>query len=146
MNGPKVCVVGASNIDLISYVPRLPALGETLHGTRFSTGFGGKGANQAVMAAKLGAEVVIVTKLGRDDFGDRTLDNFRRFGIDVGSIAQTDDASTGVRRSSSTRQATTPSSSSPVPTTCSMPATSRPPDRRWLPPEWSSVSSRFRSR
>lgn len=96
MNRPRVCVVGASNIDLISYVPRLPVLGETLHGSRFSTGFGGKGANQAVMAAKLGASVVIVTKVGRDDFGDRTLDNFRRLGIDVDQVSQTDQASTGV--------------------------------------------------
>lgn len=96
MNRPNVCVVGASNIDLISYVPRLPALGETLHGNRFTTGFGGKGANQAVMAAKLGAGVVMVTKVGRDDFGDRTLDNLRRFGIDVQQVSQTDEAATGV--------------------------------------------------
>jgi len=96
MNRPRVCVVGASNIDLISYVPRLPALGETLHGSRFNTGFGGKGANQAVMAAKLGADVVIVTKVGRDDFGDRTVDNFRRLGVDVGQVSRTDQASTGV--------------------------------------------------
>ena len=96
MKRPKVCVVGASNIDLISYLPRLPALGETLHGDRFATGFGGKGANQAVMAAKLGAHVVMITKVGRDDFGDRTLDNFRGFGIDVEQVSQTAQASTGV--------------------------------------------------
>ena len=54
MSKPKICVVGASNIDLVSYAPRLPRLGETIPGTRFETGFGGKGANQAVMAAKLG--------------------------------------------------------------------------------------------
>lgn len=96
MNRPRVCVVGASNIDLVSYVPRLPVLGETLHGSRFSTGFGGKGANQAVMAAKLGASVAMVSKVGRDDFGDRTLDNFRRFGVDVEQVSQTDRASTGV--------------------------------------------------
>lgn len=96
MNRPKLCVVGASNIDLISYVPRLPTMGETLHGSTFRTGFGGKGANQAVMAAKLGASVVMVTKVGRDDFGDRTLDNFRGVGIDVGQVSQTDQAPTGV--------------------------------------------------
>lgn len=96
MSRPKVCVVGASNMDLISYVPRLPALGETLHGSTFRTGFGGKGANQAVMAAKLGAEVVIVTKLGTDAFGDRTLDNFRRLGVDVSRVSRTDAAATGV--------------------------------------------------
>ena len=59
MANPKICVVGASNIDLISYAPRLPKLGETLPGTRFQMGFGGKGANQAVMAALLGATVTM---------------------------------------------------------------------------------------
>ena len=49
----KVCVVGASNVDLISYVDRLPKEGETLKGIRFQSGFGGKGANQAVQAAFL---------------------------------------------------------------------------------------------
>ena len=56
MARPKICVVGASNIDLISYAPRLPKLGETIPGTRFHMGFGGKGANQAVMAARLGGD------------------------------------------------------------------------------------------
>ena len=68
----RICVVGAANLDLISYVPRLPKLGETLHGSKFHMGFGGKGANQAVMAAKLGAQVSMVTKLGRDVFGENT--------------------------------------------------------------------------
>jgi ribokinase len=49
----RICVVGAANLDLISYVPRLPKLGETLHGSKFRMGFGGKRANQAVRAAKL---------------------------------------------------------------------------------------------
>ena len=77
---PRICVVGAANIDLISYVPRLPRMGETLHGTRFHMGFGGKGANQAIMAAKLGGDVVMVTKLGRDVFGENTLANFQVLG------------------------------------------------------------------
>jgi len=64
MDRPAICVVGAANMDLISYVPRLPRLGETLHGSKFQMGFGGKGANQAVMAAKLGAEVAMITKRG----------------------------------------------------------------------------------
>lgn len=91
-----VCVVGAALIDLISYVPRLPALGETLHGTDFRTGFGGKGANQAVMAAKLGASVSMVTKLGRDTFGDDMLANFRSLGIDTTFVSFDDSASSGV--------------------------------------------------
>jgi len=80
---PKVCVVGSSMIDLISKVPRLPKLGETLVGHAFHMGYGGKGANQAVMAAKLGAQVTMVNKLGRDVFGEGTLKNYREQGIDT---------------------------------------------------------------
>jgi ribokinase len=93
---PKICVVGACNIDLISYVPRMPVIGETLHGTRFHMGFGGKGANQAVMAAKLGADVTMITKLGRDVFGENTLQNFQRFGIATQHVHFTANAFSGV--------------------------------------------------
>lgn len=96
MAQPKICVVGASNLDLISYVPRLPRMGETLHGTRFHMGYGGKGANQAVMAAKLGGDVAMVTKLGRDTFGENTLENFESWGIDTQHIFFTDQAFSGV--------------------------------------------------
>lgn len=96
MVSPRVCVVGAANIDLISYVPRLPHLGETLHGTTFRMGYGGKGANQAVMAAKLGASVSMVTKLGRDTFGEGTLANFRAMGVGTDHVSFADDASSGV--------------------------------------------------
>jgi ribokinase len=92
----EVCVVGASNMDLISYVPRLPIEGETLHGTEFRMGFGGKGANQAVMAAKLGADVSMITKLGNDVFGKQTLENFQKFGIDTGTVFLTEQAFSGV--------------------------------------------------
>ena len=91
-----VCVVGASNIDLISYIPRLPVEGETLHGTEFCMGFGGKGANQAVMAAKLGAKVSIITKLGDDIFGNQTLENFQNFGVDINDVSFTKEAFSGV--------------------------------------------------
>ena len=80
---PKICVVGSSMIDLISKVPRLPKLGETLVGHSFHLGYGGKGANQAVMAAKLGARVTMVNKVGRDVFGEGTLGNYREQGIDT---------------------------------------------------------------
>ena len=93
---PKICVVGASNMDLISYAPRLPKLGETLPGTRFQMGFGGKGANQAVMAAKLGAEVAIITKLGDDIFGKDTLKNYETLGFDTRHVLFTTESSTGV--------------------------------------------------
>lgn len=93
---PRVCVIGACNIDLISYVPRLPEMGETLHGSAFHLGYGGKGANQAVMAAKLGALVTLVSKVGRDVFGEGTLDNLRRWRIDTTHVGATEDAFSGV--------------------------------------------------
>jgi ribokinase len=80
---PVICMVGSSNIDLIARVPRLPAPGETLIGSSFSMGFGGKGANQAVMAARLGAQVRVVTKVGRDIFGQDTVKNYAAQGIDT---------------------------------------------------------------
>lgn len=93
---PRICMVGSSNTDLIARVPRLPVPGETLHGHSFQTGFGGKGANQAVMAARLGAEVSVVTKLGRDSFGENTLKNFRDQGIDTTHVLFDAQAASGV--------------------------------------------------
>lgn len=92
----KVCVVGSSNVDLVTYAPRLPVLGETLPGSRFEQSFGGKGANQAVMAAKLGADVTFVTKVGDDLFGRDYLENFRNLGLDTRHVLVTSAASTGV--------------------------------------------------
>ena len=96
MARPKICVVGSSNLDLISYVPRLHRMGETLHGDRFQMGFGGKGANQAVMAARLGGDVVMVTKVGDDIFGQDTRRNYAQVGIDTTHVHVTDQAFSGV--------------------------------------------------
>ncbi len=96
MSRGPVVVVGAANLDLISYVPRLPTAGETLHGSSFQMGYGGKGANQAVMAAKLGSAVEMVAKLGTDVFGDGTHDNFRAQGVDTTHVHRTDAAFSGV--------------------------------------------------
>lgn len=93
---PKICVVGASNVDLVSFVPRVPKIGETLHGSRFFTGFGGKGANQAVMAAKLGAMVTMVTKVGEDSFGKDYLANYQQLDFDTRYVLTTAAAATGV--------------------------------------------------
>lgn len=93
---PKICVLGACNTDLVSFVPRMPALGETLHGERFHMGFGGKGANQAVMAAKLGADVTMLAKLGKDVFGENTLRNFKDLRINTRHVHFTEAASSGV--------------------------------------------------
>ncbi len=90
---PVIAVVGSTMIDLISYAPRIPDAGETIVGTDFRMGFGGKGANQAVMARLLGARVAMVNALGRDAYGDMTLANFAAFGIDTTYVSQVDRSS-----------------------------------------------------
>lgn len=95
MNG-SIVVVGAAMLDLITYLPRLPVAGETLHGSSFRMGYGGKGANQAVMAAKLGSQVAMVAKLGTDVFGDGTFENFQRQHVGTRHVHRTSDAFSGV--------------------------------------------------
>ncbi|MCC5947919.1 MAG: ribokinase [Nitriliruptoraceae bacterium] len=92
----SVVVIGACMLDLISYVPRLPASGETLHGSTFQMGYGGKGANQAVMAAKLGASVTLISKVGSDVFGDGTYENLTSVGIDTAHVHRAKEAFSGV--------------------------------------------------
>ncbi|MCY4368565.1 MAG: ribokinase [bacterium] len=92
-NRPTVVVVGSTMIDLVAYVSRMPGRGETLVGDRFQMGFGGKGANQAVMARLLGAEVVMVNCLGDDAYGEMTLDNFANYGIDTTNVNRVPGAS-----------------------------------------------------
>eukprot|EP01121_Diplochlamys_sp_Union-15-3_P008269 TRINITY_DN2185_c0_g1_i1.p1 TRINITY_DN2185_c0_g1~~TRINITY_DN2185_c0_g1_i1.p1 ORF type:complete len:309 (+),score=78.19 TRINITY_DN2185_c0_g1_i1:89-1015(+) len=93
---PKVVVVGSSNMDLISYVPHLPKKGETLFGSKFVTGFGGKGANQAVMAALLGSHTVMIGKVGTDEFGKQMKQNFESKKVDTKYLFVTDECSSGV--------------------------------------------------
>ena len=85
---PAIAVVGSLNIDLIAYAQRVPGPGETVMGDRFSMGFGGKGANQAVMAARLGARVSMVGALGDDVYADMTFDNLARQSIDSAHVAR----------------------------------------------------------
>jgi len=73
----KICVVGSANIDQISYVKKTPGDGETVFGDSYQMGFGGKGANQAVMAGLLGAEVYMIACLGSDVYRDMTIENFK---------------------------------------------------------------------
>ena len=83
-NGIKsgvIAVVGSAMMDLTAYADVLPEPGQTLAGQLFTTGFGGKGANQAVMAAHCGAEVHFIGKLGKDVFGTAIADNFVKVGI-----------------------------------------------------------------
>jgi ribokinase len=80
---PRILVVGSTMIDLIAYADRLPGDGETVVGSSYETGFGGKGANQAVMAARFGADVAMVNTLGQDGHGDAYLERFAAEGIDT---------------------------------------------------------------
>ena len=94
--GGGVLVVGSANVDLVAYAPRLPVSGETLAGLSFEQSPGGKGANQAVAAAKLGSDVRFVTQLGEDSMGEGSLANYRAAGIDTTHIFSTSEAKTGV--------------------------------------------------
>ncbi len=93
---PRLCVVGSANIDLTFRTARLPRPGETLIGTAVNLGFGGKGANQAVMAARLGAQVTLVGKLGRDGFAEESRRNLQQEGIDATHVGADDGRSSGV--------------------------------------------------
>jgi ribokinase len=88
-------VIGSTNMDLTTTVERMPAWGETVLARHFETSFGGKGANQAVAAAKLGAEVVMVTNLGDDTLGESALNNFKSCGIDTAHVRSIPNQSTG---------------------------------------------------
>lgn len=90
---PTVVVVGSTMMDMITYIDTVPESGETLIGDSFALGFGGKGANQSVMAARMGANVYMVNTLGDDVFGDSTLKNFQDQGINTTFVARTAGAS-----------------------------------------------------
>ena len=94
---PKIVVVGSSNTDMVVRSEHLPARGETVLGQKFIMTAGGKGANQAVAAARLGAEVVFVARLGRDLFGDRALAGYQAEGINTAYIVRDDERSFGRR-------------------------------------------------
>ena len=85
-----IAVVGSAMMDLTAYADVLPEPGQTLAGQLFTTGFGGKGANQAVMAAHCGAEVHFIGKLGNDVFGNSIADNFVKVGIHSDSVERSD--------------------------------------------------------
>ena len=93
---PRIAVVGSNMIDLVTYVDRMPKDGETVEAPSFEMGFGGKGANQAVAAAKLGAEVMMVTKVGDDLFAQNQRENFARHGIDTRHVGSVPGMSSGV--------------------------------------------------
>ncbi|MFJ8695216.1 ribokinase [Streptomyces roseolilacinus] len=87
---PRIAVLGSTNMDLVAYVARAPGLGETVAGREFRTVPGGKGANQAVAAARAGAEVSMIGAVGSDDFGVRLRAALAESGVDTGLLRTVD--------------------------------------------------------
>ncbi|MGG4553724.1 ribokinase [Paenibacillus humicus] len=83
---PKITVVGSINMDLVTITTQVPKIGETLLGKQFQMNPGGKGANQAVAAARLGADVRLIGCVGNDRFGQDILQHLRNEGVDVSDV------------------------------------------------------------
>ncbi len=95
MAKPKVCVLGAFVADLTCRTKKMPKWGETILGIAFKLGPGGKGSNQAVAAARLNSEVILITKLGRDAFGEMARDFYRQHGMSLDRIYEDPEESSG---------------------------------------------------
>ena len=93
---PRIAVVGSNMVDLVTYVDRMSVKGETVEAPSFEMGHGGKGANQAVAAAKLGASVVMITAVGDDMFADATIRNLEAVGIDTAHVRRVKGKPSGV--------------------------------------------------
>src|SRR5699024_2019134 len=96
MSKPKITIVGSINMDLVTVTDQVANAGETVAGTHFETLFGGKGANQAVAAARLGADVSIIGKVGDDAFGTEMIKNFEENGVDTSGIAVEEKTPSGI--------------------------------------------------
>lgn len=92
----RIVVVGSANVDLVTRTPQIPRPGETILGREFVVALGGKGANQAVGAARLGADVSFIARIGRDHFGDQCLAGYQAEKICTEYIVRDPDESTGV--------------------------------------------------
>jgi ribokinase len=92
----KTAIIGSNMIDLVTTVNRMPRMGETIEAPSFDMGFGGKGANQAVAIAKLGGDVLMLTKVGDDVFGASVKKNFESLGIDARYVEAVPGVSNGV--------------------------------------------------
>jgi ribokinase len=95
LNG-HIVVVGSLNMDLVVRTPRLPSVGETIIGSDFHTFPGGKGANQAVAAARLGGQVKMVGRVGSDSFGETLLETISHDNVDAAHILRDPEEATGV--------------------------------------------------
>lgn len=96
MTSPNIVVVGSCMIDFTSYCPRLPKEGETIHGTKFKTAFGGKGGNQCVAAAKLGGKTALVARLGDDTWGRQYVTNLKDLNVDSSFLKISPNVSSGI--------------------------------------------------
>ncbi len=96
MNTSKIVVVGSSNTDMIIQLEKIPVPGETVIGGVFSMAAGGKGANQAVAAARAGGDVTFVASVGKDTFGTQAVEGFKQAGIEVSHIKTINDVASGV--------------------------------------------------
>ena len=95
-NRPRVCVVGSFVIDLVFRVTRRPGPGETMLARDFGMFLGGKGFNQAVAARRLGADVSMVGRVGKDQFGDMFASKLEQEGIDSGRVTRDPEAGTAI--------------------------------------------------
>jgi len=92
----RILVIGSLNMDLVAFAPRIPVAGETLTGHTFLSVPGGKGANQAYAAARLGADVAMLGRVGGDDLGRQLRENLTSAGCDVSGVLVTADSTTGI--------------------------------------------------
>ncbi len=92
----SIAVFGSINMDMIAYLDRLPKPGETLHGSSYKMGLGGKGANQAVAAKKLGNDVIFIGRTGADSFGDAARAELTSYDVDLTRIRRDETSATGI--------------------------------------------------
>jgi len=93
---PRIAVLGSSNTDMIVKLPSLPGPGETVIGGTFSIAAGGKGANQAVAAARAGAKVTFISRVGNDSFGQQSIAGFKSEGVDTAHVGIDAGAASGI--------------------------------------------------
>lgn len=93
---PEIMVIGSINMDLVVRVPHFPAAGETIAGTQFQMIPGGKGANQAVAASRLGSRVAMIGRVGQDLFGQVLLEGLNSQGVDTQEVRRDEEANTGI--------------------------------------------------
>jgi len=92
----RIAVIGSNMIDLITYIDRMPKEGETLEAPDFKMGFGGKGANQAIAASKFESDVMMVSKVGDDLFGENTIKNLKENGVNTDFVTIQKNKASGV--------------------------------------------------